>query len=59
MTLFDVLFLIAPGAAMLLLLYLITTARPDPTRAIHAVPERPRRSDRSKRSRRRDRGIPI
>lgn len=58
MTLAAALTLIVPGAALLLLLYLIATARPDPTRAIHAEPQRRRKSPRE-RGRSRRRGIPI
>lgn len=53
--------LLAVPSALLALLYLVTTARPDPTRAIHAAPERPRKPDRDphRRRRRRSRGIEI
>ena len=58
MTLAATLWLIAPGAALILLLALVLTARPDPARAIHAAPERPLRDHRARRGRRR-RGTPI
>ena len=60
MSLAATLFVIAPGAAILILLYLITTQRPDPSRAFQDAPRRTRKSDRDpERRRRRSRGIPI
>ncbi|MEO6433245.1 MAG: hypothetical protein ABIO29_04620 [Sphingomicrobium sp.] len=45
--------LLVPGAALLALLALVATQRPDPTRAIHAQAERPRKTDLDRRRRRR------
>ena len=57
MSLAATLGLIVPGAAILLLLYLIATQRPDPTKAFQDAPRRPRERDPERR--RRSRGIPI